>query len=200
MNFCQGAFGAIDTMRKLNASRGSYAFPELIKGFLCFSRTHQGIPMLFLSSSRDSYAFPKLIKGKAAKVSKGRPQSPLVASAEAKPSAAYEEMKENYPKLIKGILCLPCSPQGEGSEGFQRAIAKPFGRLRRGETLLPQIRIRFRNRAVLPTVLRRGVVASTGKLVLQRACEKQKRAFPRLGEARFRFYPVTVRRAWPAGF
>ena len=42
--------------------------------------------MLFPNSSKDSLAYPELTKGKAAKVSKGRPQSPLVASAEAKPS------------------------------------------------------------------------------------------------------------------
>ena len=42
--------------------------------------------MLIPNTSRDSCAYPELIKGKAAKVSKGRSQSPLVASAEAKPS------------------------------------------------------------------------------------------------------------------
>ena len=39
--------------------------------------------------SKGSFACPELIKRKAAKVSKGRPQSPLVASAEAKPSVAH---------------------------------------------------------------------------------------------------------------
>ena len=39
--------------------------------------------------SKGSFAYPELFKRKAAKVSKGRPQSPLVASAEAKPSVAH---------------------------------------------------------------------------------------------------------------
>ena len=48
--------------------------------------------MLVPNASKDSFAYPELIKGKAAKVSKGRSQSPLVASAEAKPSVAFKEM------------------------------------------------------------------------------------------------------------
>ena len=47
--------------------------------------------MLIPNTSRDSCAYPELIKGKAAKVSKGRSQSPLVASAEAKPSVHTAE-------------------------------------------------------------------------------------------------------------
>ena len=48
-----------------------------------------------------------------------------------------ESSKESYayPGLIKGIICLSLTYQEEGCEGFQRATAKPFGRLRRGETL-----------------------------------------------------------------
>ena len=72
-----------------NSSKDSFAYPELIKGFLCLSRTYQMVPLLIPSLSKGSFAYPKFIKGKAAKVSKGRPQSPLVASAEAKPSAAH---------------------------------------------------------------------------------------------------------------
>ena len=75
-----------------NSSKDSFAYPELIKGFLCLSRTYQMVPLLIPSLSKGSFAYPKFIKGKAAKVSKGRPQSPLVASAEAKPSVAYKEM------------------------------------------------------------------------------------------------------------
>lgn len=45
--------------------------------------------MLVPNASKDSFAYPELIKRKAAKVSKGRSQSPLVASAEAKPSVAH---------------------------------------------------------------------------------------------------------------
>ena len=69
------------------------------------------------------------------KVSKGRPESPLVASAEAKSFVMRE-------KKVRPVSCLP---QGScfiykfllaaKAEGFQRAIGKPFGRLRRGETL-----------------------------------------------------------------
>ena len=59
---------------------------------LSLSQTHQRNSMLFPNSSKDSLAYPELTKGKAAKVSKGRPQSPLVASAEAKPSVTYKEM------------------------------------------------------------------------------------------------------------
>ena len=40
-----------------------------------------------------------------------------------------------YPELIKGFLYVPRTYQEEGREGFQRATAKPFGRLRRGENL-----------------------------------------------------------------
>ena len=63
MNFCQGAFGAIDTMRKLNASRNSWAYPKCIKGFLCVSRTHHRKFMLIPSPSRDSFSNSGLIKG-----------------------------------------------------------------------------------------------------------------------------------------
>ena len=44
--------------------------------------------MCIQNLSKGSFTYPELIKGKAAKVSKGRTQSPLVASAEAKTSAA----------------------------------------------------------------------------------------------------------------
>ena len=60
--------------------------------------------MLVPNASKDSFAYPELIKRKAAKVSKGRSQSPLVASAEAKPSVAFKEMIDSIlnPILIKG--------------------------------------------------------------------------------------------------
>ena len=65
------------------------------------------------------------------KVSKGRSESPLVASAEAKPSSK----KGPFPCLPQKScsFCLPFAARGP--EGFQRATGKPFGRLRRGETL-----------------------------------------------------------------
>ena len=59
---------------------------------LFLSQTHQRVPSLILNPSKGSFAYPKPIKGKAAKVSKGRSQSPLVAPAGAKPSATYKEM------------------------------------------------------------------------------------------------------------
>ena len=72
--------------------------------------------MLIPNSSKGSLAYPELIKRKAAKVSKGRPQSPLVAPAGAKPSAAYKEMiiLSPHPKLIKGKPSPP--PDGGGEE------------------------------------------------------------------------------------
>ena len=51
--------------------------------------------MLFPNSSKDSLAYPELTKGKAAKVSKGRPQSPLVAPAGAKPFCRIDEEDGN---------------------------------------------------------------------------------------------------------
>ena len=47
--------------------------------------------MLIPNPFKGSFAYPELIKGKAAKVSKGRSQSPLVASAEVKSSAPYKD-------------------------------------------------------------------------------------------------------------
>ena len=71
------------------------------------------------------------------KVSKGRAESPLVASAEAK-SCETEKARRPFSPAIhkKSISCRKPYPHQEvGPEGFQRAIGKPFGRLRRGETL-----------------------------------------------------------------
>ena len=74
---------------------------------------------------------------KGPKVSKGRSESPLVASAEAKPSVKQEKARKVFPlpstRNLFFVTTLPL--QQEGPEGFQRAIGKPFGRLRRGETL-----------------------------------------------------------------
>ena len=74
---------------------------------------------------------------KGPKVSKGRSESPLVASAEAKPSVKQEKVRKVFPLPSTRNLFFSRAfplPQ-EGPEGFQRAIGKPFGRLRRGETL-----------------------------------------------------------------
>ena len=71
------------------------------------------------------------------KVSKGRSENPLVASAEAKPCET-EKARNPFSLVIhkKSISCRkPYSHQEVGPEGFQRAIGKPFGRLRRGEIL-----------------------------------------------------------------
>ena len=70
------------------------------------------------------------------KVSKGRPESPLVASAEAKPFMIREKYDRPFPLPCARNLFLVASPvRSRGPEGFQRATGKPFGRLRRGETL-----------------------------------------------------------------
>ena len=69
------------------------------------------------------------------KVSKGRAESPLVASAEAKPSVKREEARKVFPLPSTRNLFFCATPLLQGPEGFQRASGKPFGRLRRGETL-----------------------------------------------------------------
>ena len=81
---------------------------------------------------------PIRIKRWAPKVSKGRAESPLVASAEAKSSAKQKRARNPFSLAIhkKSISCRKPYPHQEvGPEGFQRAIGKPFGRLRRGEIL-----------------------------------------------------------------
>ncbi len=75
------------------------------------------------------------MRSKGPKVSKGRPESPLVASAEAKPSVTQEEVRKVFPLPSTRNLFFCATPLQQGPEGFQRAIGKPFGRLRRGETL-----------------------------------------------------------------
>ena len=71
------------------------------------------------------------------KVSKGRSESPLVASAEAKPCETEKaRMHLSLATHKKSISCRKPYPHQEvGPEGFQRASGKPFGRLRRGEIL-----------------------------------------------------------------
>ena len=69
------------------------------------------------------------------KVSKGRSESPLVASAEAKPSVKREEVRKVFPLPSTRNLFFCATPLLQGPEGFQRASGKPFGRLRRGEIL-----------------------------------------------------------------
>ena len=80
---------------------------------------------------------PVRLKRWTPKVSKGRPESPLVASAEAKPLAKQKSKAGFCPAFHKKfIFCRPpVHLKGWNPEGFQRAIGKPFGRLRRGETL-----------------------------------------------------------------
>ena len=87
-------------------------------------------PFPCLPQKSCSSPHPLLLQGDP-KVSKGRPESPLVASAEAKPSS-----KEGPFPCLPQKSCSFCLPfAARGPEGFQRAIGKPFGRLRRGETL-----------------------------------------------------------------
>ena len=80
---------------------------------------------------------PSASAGWAPKVSKGRPESPLVASAEAKSSEKQKkESKGSFPCLPQEIyfFVVPIRFNRVGPEGFQRATGKPFGRLRRGES------------------------------------------------------------------
>ncbi len=93
-----------------------------------------------LPSTRNPFLVenPIRIKRWAPKVSKGRAESPLVASAEAKSSAKQKRARNPFSLAIhkKSISCRKPYPHQEvGPEGFQRAIGKPFGRLRRGEIL-----------------------------------------------------------------
>ena len=69
------------------------------------------------------------------KGSRGRAESPLVASAEAKPSVKREEVRKGFPLPSTRNLFFAPPLCCKGPEGFQRASGKPFGRLRRGETL-----------------------------------------------------------------
>ena len=92
-----------------------------------------------LPSTRNPFLVenPIRIKRWAPKVSKGRSESPLVASAEAKPCET-EKARRTFPlpSTRNPFSCRKPYPHQEvGPEGFQRAIGKPFGRLRRGEIL-----------------------------------------------------------------
>ena len=80
---------------------------------------------------------PSVSKGGTPKVSKGRPESPLVASAEAKLLAKQKKARRGFPlpPTKNPFFVAPIPLKGWNPEGFQRAIGKPFGRLRRGETL-----------------------------------------------------------------
>ena len=71
------------------------------------------------------------------KVSKGRSESPWVASAEAKPFVMQEKKGKPFSCLSQDFCFLwDVSPTHTrmGPEGVQGAIEKPPGRLRRGET------------------------------------------------------------------
>ena len=71
------------------------------------------------------------------KGSRGRPESPLIASAEAKSSVEQENTRKALSLLFTSppffVVQIPL--RSKGAEGFQRASGKPFGRLRRGEIL-----------------------------------------------------------------
>ena len=71
------------------------------------------------------------------KVSKGRAESPLVASAEANaPKTRKKKVKLFSLPTTRNLffMAIFALQQGKAPEGFQRAIGKPFGRLRRGES------------------------------------------------------------------
>ena len=78
---------------------------------------------------------PILHCGKGPKVSKGRPESPLVASAEAKSFVIRKRKLGPFPAFCKKAVLYTNFYLLQRAEGFQRATGKPFGRLRRGDTL-----------------------------------------------------------------
>ena len=72
---------------------------------------------------------------KGPKVSKGRSESPLVASAEAKPSVKQEKVRKVLSFAFHKKFFSRATPLlRRGPEGVQGASGKPPGRLRRGET------------------------------------------------------------------
>ena len=100
-----------------------------------FCDTGKARKALFLPATRNLFFVESPMRSKGPKVSKGRPESPLVASAEAKSSVTQEEVRKVFPLPSTRNLFFCATPLQQGPEGFQRAIGKPFGRLRRGETL-----------------------------------------------------------------
>ena len=98
---------------------------------LSLSQTHQRNSMLFPNSSKDSLAYPELTKGKAAKVSKGRPQSPLVASAEAKPSVAYSG-KHIWTEEHETSPTGSCSFQGKSNPSMYFSSGRKVPKAHRG--------------------------------------------------------------------
>ena len=66
--------------------------------------------------------------------SRGRAESSLVASAEAKLSAKQEKARKAlFLPATRNLFFVESPMRSKGPEGFQRATGKPFGRLRRGE-------------------------------------------------------------------
>ena len=104
-----------------NPFKGSCAYPEPIQGFLCLSQTYQG---------EGCEGFQRAISKPFGRLCRGEIllQSPPMIKRICIKYSAYSEFKNDA-----------CSTpiKGGGCEGFQRAIAKPFGRLRRGEILCP---------------------------------------------------------------
>ncbi len=89
---------------------------------------------------------PILFIGSAAKVSKGRPQSPLVASAEAKPLAGWHPKRKiatipGRDRMIptnssmRRACCAPLRPSWIPTEGKSRGVEDPFGRSPEGSAL-----------------------------------------------------------------
>ena len=75
-----------------------------------------------------------LQQGWPPKVSKGRSESPLVASAEAKSFVIRKRKLGPFPAFCKKAVLYTNFYLLQRAEGFQRATGKPFGRLRRGDT------------------------------------------------------------------
>ena len=83
-------------------------------------RTRHAVEGIFFASERGSG---------------GEGGSPLGASAEAKVFVIREKRERHFPALCKEAVSCTNFYLQPGAEGFQRAIGKPFGRLRRGEIL-----------------------------------------------------------------
>ena len=87
--------------------------------------------MCIQNLSKGSFTYPELIKRKAAKVSKGRTQSPLVASAEAKPSAAYSG-KHIWTEEHETLPTGSCSLQGKSNPGMYFSSGRKVPKAHRG--------------------------------------------------------------------
>ena len=120
------------------------------------SAKQKGRGSLSLANHKKSVSCGRTIHSKGPKVSKERSESSLAASAEAKPFVKIEEDRQSFPCQPQEIRFLWKDHSQQRTEGFQRAIGKSFGRLRRGETL----RNRKAKRETFPCPPKKSVICS----------------------------------------